>query len=1030
MSSIHEIRYFECKDLNLKLSIPEKQTNDSFVFNLDEISIVDQISVGKHFIAASENNELIVISNKGRVLRVELSTSIKRICRLFAIPYHSEFVSLSQNANDDGFDIMLWSVTPHGPTCLYSFNSLPFNDEIHAVDVMDKIMLLQMKDGTIYTMDMSNPHESKCVKMFRHQTMDAYRTKEELEDEEMPPVDVLYETIFLKSKNVFFCVTKKLIVHAFRIGEQLEYLGSQQLDVDLEKQVFKLTANYFIGIDGKLVKAIKCCSMYVSDGHVDVIFYEPEYRLRQGSLLAMLNMIRIPNINVNALEILEFYAFHQYVIFLVRDKKVGHVFIRIYDPRDQLMVFDQRVLQPRCLCINHQCIFLAFPMAHNSLAFKYCDELSLKQRMFNVQNGGQQALSDRVIKSYTRYTELFKHVGAKKHRSGAVQRLYKNHRSEKEQLQKTEADAYVIYGDYLFEKKSYRDALDEYKKALHQVSASNIIQRYLQIQEFGLLSELLFFLHEEKLASEKHTSLLINTYLKLNSIDMLRAFLLETGTPFNEFTAIDALRKAGQHAKGQQQGQETDKVLLLAKELAARSEKTKEIYLEILIEELEDYDGAIKCLLDASIDDNELVRYLKKFGKSLVMHCTDNVVELFHHLIVTYLPQETKQVETDAMLDNTMEMYDFNTESFLETQTISVMQEGGEELVELEELDVRMEKSDQERFFYLEDFLHIFDDEPNALQLVLDFCVKENRGSPAIHSATIDHFLMRYTEQRALVLKETDAKLLVQRKTRIQQLEQRMLKYLKEHRAGIDMNRVLISFYKHDFHAGISKALDSLKYTALQFSFVANGTADGDQFPSFSRSDNEVLFALLELLKTEWYGKNNKTHLADNFLHELEMEHPLLSPILVLETLARIEGLELSHVKEWLLDIVSSETTKIEELTEQISFLENECEDLEGKIERMNTQNIQFQSSKCSDCRLKIDVPSIHFYCGHSFHYRAECLKGNFDQCPICMYEENNDDLEEFHDIMKFENKLKQTNNGFYQLCDMIGNGLMRNDKL
>ena len=48
-----------------------------------------------------------------------------------------------------------------------------------------------------------------------------------------------------------------------------------------------------------------------------------------------------------------------------------------------------------------------------------------------------------------------------------------------------------------------------------------------------------------------------------------------------------------------------------------------------------------------------------------------------------------------------------------------------------------------------------------------------------------------------------------------------------------------------------------------------------------------------------------------------------------------------------------------------------------------------FQAAKCSGCTKALDVPSVHFYCGHSYH--QSCFESfsaeNDSECPICLPE-------------------------------------------
>lgn len=41
-----------------------------------------------------------------------------------------------------------------------------------------------------------------------------------------------------------------------------------------------------------------------------------------------------------------------------------------------------------------------------------------------------------------------------------------------------------------------------------------------------------------------------------------------------------------------------------------------------------------------------------------------------------------------------------------------------------------------------------------------------------------------------------------------------------------------------------------------------------------------------------------------------------------------------------------------------------------------------WQEMKCMNCKSPLDMPSVHFLCGHSYHQR--CLVGDTEECTFC----------------------------------------------
>ena len=47
-----------------------------------------------------------------------------------------------------------------------------------------------------------------------------------------------------------------------------------------------------------------------------------------------------------------------------------------------------------------------------------------------------------------------------------------------------------------------------------------------------------------------------------------------------------------------------------------------------------------------------------------------------------------------------------------------------------------------------------------------------------------------------------------------------------------------------------------------------------------------------------------------------------------------------------------------------------------------------FQKTKCSICTSALELPSVHFLCGHSFHQHCfESYSESDSECPTCMPE-------------------------------------------
>lgn len=105
---------------------------------------------------------------------------------------------------------------------------------------------------------------------------------------------------------------------------------------------------------------------------------------------------------------------------------------------------------------------------------------------------------------------------------------------------------YRKYGDYLYQKGNYDEAMTQYIKAIDSTEPSQVIRKFLDTQRIHNLIEYLEELHEHHKATADHTTLLLNCYAKLKDIDKLEKFIKSPGDlKFDLDTAISMCRQGG-----------------------------------------------------------------------------------------------------------------------------------------------------------------------------------------------------------------------------------------------------------------------------------------------------------------------------------------------------------------------------------------------------------------------------------------------------------------------------------------------------
>jgi len=169
------------------------------------------------------------------------------------------------------------------------------------------------------------------------------------------------------------------------------------------------------------------------------------------------------------------------------------------------------------------------------------------------------------------------------------------------------------YGDHLYAKGNHSGAMEQYLKTVGHLEPSYVIKRFLDAQRINQLTAYLQELHKQGLASEDHTTLLLNCYTKLRDTERLNQFLntKDQRSEFDVETAIRVCRQAGYF------------------EQALR-----------LAEDREKHDWYLKILLEDTCDYRQALEYIRKLP---AIQAKENLQE-YGNVLLDQLPDETTQL--------------------------------------------------------------------------------------------------------------------------------------------------------------------------------------------------------------------------------------------------------------------------------------------------------------------------------------------------------------------------------------------------
>ncbi|XP_045023732.1 vacuolar protein sorting-associated protein 11 homolog isoform X1 [Daphnia magna] len=174
-------------------------------------------------------------------------------------------------------------------------------------------------------------------------------------------------------------------------------------------------------------------------------------------------------------------------------------------------------------------------------------------------------------------------------------------------------EIFKLYGDHLYAKGNHSGAMEQYLKTIGRLEPSYVIKKFLDAQRIHQLTAYLQELHKQGLASEDHTTLLLNCYTKLRDTDRLNQFLntKDQRSEFDVETAIRVCRQAGYF----------EQALRLAEDRGKH-----EWHLKILLEDLSDYRQALEYIQKLPPDLAKV--NLQEYGNVLLEELPDETTKL------------------------------------------------------------------------------------------------------------------------------------------------------------------------------------------------------------------------------------------------------------------------------------------------------------------------------------------------------------------------------------------------------------------
>ncbi|TIC15360.1 hypothetical protein E3Q14_00419 [Wallemia mellicola] len=561
-----------------------------------------------------------------------------------------------------------------------------------------------------------------------------------------------------------------------------------------------------------------------------------------------------------------------------------------------------------------------------------------------------------------------------------------------------EMDVHKRYADYLYQKNDYDLATQEYCKTIGYVEPSSIIRKFLDHQRIHDLVKYLQEVHYKGNANPDYTTLLLNCLIKIKDIDCLDSFITQSNNDnqvqFDLQTAVRVLRQAG--------------YINHALQLSTTYLRHDDV-LKIQIEDRKDWDAALKYLSKLSPDNVE--NYLHHYGRLLLEYNCQVTTHLLIELCSgSYRPKNADSDVTDQL---SLRKSKFNSIAANTINYIGFNASNSSRNSSTEEDDVYKPPSPLK---YFSQFINY----PNQLIIFIESIMKLRFGI----EFTSDNIIIKevqsiYDEQNfnnVSASLNTILELYVQEagaseSPEIQrELHSKALMLIDNYeRIPIDLNHALMICTIESFDEGKVKlwkfleAYEEIIYHHMAQADTSTNREDEERstdaifesIKNFGKFVPRMYLVVLDFLSNNIEGHNNRTviqnllELIDNVRDEFTKKHmndevirlPQMSEIV--QILSK-PGVHNGIVKEWIIRKVKEdeEKTKVDELL--LMSYKEETIKKENQIKELNDVNKAqtFQNTRCSSTGERLELPAIHFACGHSFNMSV--LADNETECPIC----------------------------------------------
>lgn len=674
-------------------------------------------------------------------------------------------------------------------------------------------------------------------------------------------------------------------------------------------------------------------------------------------------------------------------------------------------------------------------------------------------------------------------------------RLYQSAIDMARQYNTETKDIYKRYGDFLYDEDKKEQALEQYCQCIDAYNSSHVIVKYRDSQYVALLSRYLEAVLDTDIVTTNHVSLLLNCYAKTKNLEKFEQ-LLRSSIAADEPSTIDKpvrvdpslieyevaislCRKVGCHE--------------LAAQLADQNGDC-DLAVQLYLTEFNNPKGTLDYIETLDVKDalRILITYSREFLDYFPVRTSVLLIALFtgkytpkrhgtgaqdqfsrdieadymsyaapvlqsYRAFVNYVASKTLSNDgnygngphsnvSDAASISRISTLDTRSSTDLSRRSTGTPTQGSshEDKTTAEERFVPTYQPPRPRLIFASFLNH-----PYQFVIFLEACLEssdtfeaDERDQSDIVSALIESYL-----QLAKVAKDAESK---------SAWETKALDLLTAKKAVVKPNTIALikhvtgSALTQDEHEDDDGTND---IDALRSSIAVDDIegvkrimtkvlARGDFFTNNTNNEaknnlRELHVLMLSYLVSSKPVLDQCTDLLEKLLDQIKKERTL-APLQVFQILSTKSVATVGHVRNYLVELINSEESEILRNEQLAHSYRKESEEKKAQINDMltKTATIDPQKTQCELCHITLDLPCVHFACGHAYHQRCldtsmHATSSTSPSCPRCLSEYDNikmlrkaqEEVAQRDDL--FESALKDSEFKFRVVTDFVGHGAL-----